>query len=92
MRVRQDGGQDDQHRRACDENRQHESQCGEMVKKRGVEYKQDQAWILLQWIFELSQSFMIDGGGKWIKVELVQSGSRLQVTTLQRHQIITNES
>ena len=29
---------------------------------------------------------MIDGGGKWIKVELVQSGSRLQVTTLQRHQ------
>ena len=31
---------------------------------------------------------MIDGGGKWIKVELVQSGSRLQVTTLQRHQKI----
>ena len=86
MRVRQDGGQDDQHRRACDEDCQHEGQRGEMVKKGGVEYKQDQAWILLQWIFKLSQSFMIDGGGKWIKVGFVQSRSRLQVTTLQRHQ------
>ena len=53
-----------------------------MVKKGGVEYKQDKAWILLQWIFELSQSFMIDGGEKWIKVELDKSGSRLQGTTL----------
>ena len=33
---------------------------------------------------------MIDGGGKWIKVGLVQSGSRLQVTTLQRHQFFND--